>query len=84
MPGKGYIVRDYKSAHYYNFGKTRTIFRSYRIRFVVIVNTKVSKYDFFEFLTNLCAYNSIYGLLLNVFAYFVKFLYRKSQLDDNM
>ncbi len=62
----------------------RTFFRSYRMRFVLIVNAKVSIYYFFEIVTNLCAYNSIFGLSLVVFACFVKFLYRKSQLDDNM
>jgi hypothetical protein len=82
MPAMGYT--SYRFAQYFNYRKTRTYFRAYRIRFVVIVNAKVSKYDFFEFVTNLCAYNSIFGLSLVVFACFVKFLYRKSQLDDNM
>jgi hypothetical protein len=70
--------------HYFNNGKTRTLFISYKIRFAVTVNGKVSQYDLFQFLTNLCAYDTIFGLSLLAFACFVKFLYRKSLIDDIM
>ncbi len=82
QPAMGYT--SYRFAHYYNFDKMRTFFRSYRIRFIVIVNAQVSKYDFFEFLTNLCSYDTIFALSLVVFACFVRFLFRKSQPDDKM
>jgi hypothetical protein len=78
----GYM--NYKFVDYFNNGKTRTLFTSYKIRFAVIVNGKVSQYDLFQFLTNLCAYDTIFGLSLFAFACFVKFLYRKYRIEDNM
>lgn len=79
LPVMGYTT--YRYAQHFNEGKLRKFFRSYRIRFVVIVNARVSKYDFFELITHMCAYNSIFGISLFIFACFVKILYRKSDIS---
>jgi hypothetical protein len=82
LPVMGFT--SYRFAHYFNGGKSRNYFRSYRIRFVVIVNAKVQKYDFFEFVTKMCAYDSVFAISLFIFAAFVKILYRKSDIVENM
>lgn len=76
MPTTGYT--SYKYAYFTGQGRTR--FRSYRIRFTVSVNAEIYTFDFYQFLTSMSAYYSLYKLSLLPFAFVVILYYEPLNL----
>jgi hypothetical protein len=81
-PATGYT--SYKYAFYYDYGRIRTIVRSYRLRFVVVVTAFISKYDLFHFITNTIAYTGLFSLSLSIIAFIVRYKYRNFDINEEL
>jgi hypothetical protein len=77
----------YRFVRYYNNGKMRTHYRTWRIRFVVNTKVLVKEFHFFRFLTALFAYSSTFTIVTWIFNKILTLYcnkYRNIKLDEEI
>jgi hypothetical protein len=74
----------YRFAQYFNGGKMRTHYRSWRIRFVVNPKVTVREFNFYSFLTSLLAYNGIIALITFAFNKIIAKIYSKINWNEEI
>jgi hypothetical protein len=71
------FYKSYNFAHYFNNDQRRTIYRSFRIRFLTHVNVTVREKTVFLSITYLLAYNSLFNIPMYVISCFVTKYYAR-------
>jgi hypothetical protein len=74
----------YRFAQYFNGGKMRTHYRSWRIRFVVNPKVTVREFNFYSFLTSLLAYNGIIALITFAFNKIIAKIYSNINWNEEI
>lgn len=74
----------YRFTRYFNNGKIRTHFRTWRILFVVDTKVTVREFNFYTFLTSLLAYNTVFIISAYAFNEFITRIYRNKKWHEEI
>jgi hypothetical protein len=74
----------YRFTRYFNNGKIRTHFRTWRILFVVDTKVTVREFNFYTFLTSLLAYNTVFIIIAYAFNEFITRIYRNKKWHEEI